>query len=223
MAFVWIHTIQLSQFLIDKRTAPTVNHNIYACNFLSFIFPFLSETNLPMKFVQSSRSLNIDWWKKKTEEMNITILSLSCQFNNPPLRRWKNATPAEKSTSYIHHHCRRHFCPIECVNFKRRNKKLPSSSSSFFLLLKKTHHHHLLCSTRWSVVRLLTYIDTYIYTYFNYRQERKKGTSVIDDHERFLRTLVISLNEPLIKNFLFTLFDMAKQEQIDTIAYYTNQ
>ncbi len=99
------------------------------------------------------------------EKMNRTILSLSrsCQFNNPPLRRWKNATPAEKSTSYIHHHCRRHFCPVECVNFKRRNKK--KSSLLLLLLLKKTHHHHhhLLYTITWSVVWLLTSIRTIIH------------------------------------------------------------
>jgi len=104
--------------------------------------------------------------------MNITILSFSCQFNNPPLCRWKNATPTEKSTSYIHHHhCRRHFCSVECVNFKRRNKKKKAPFFIFFLLLlllKKTHHHHhhhLLCTIRWSVVWLLTYIHTYNHTY----------------------------------------------------------
>jgi hypothetical protein len=110
------------------------------------------------------------------EKMNRTILSLSrsCQFNNPPLRRWKNATPTEKSTSYIHHHhCRRHFCSVECVNFKRRNKKKKAPFFIFFLLLlllKKTHHHHhhhLLCTIRWSVVWLLTYIHTYNHTYIH--------------------------------------------------------
>jgi hypothetical protein len=106
--------------------------------------------------------------KEENDEMNITSpplsLSFSCQFNNPPLRRRKNATPAEKSTSYIHHHlCRRHFCLVECVNFKRRNKSVPSS---FFFLSLKKHIIIIFCALLGEVLCgcLHTFIRTFIYT-----------------------------------------------------------
>jgi hypothetical protein len=61
------------------------------------------------------------------------------EFNNP-FRRRINATPAEKSTSHIHHHHHhhhsiRHLCLVECVNFKRRNKKLLFLLFAYFLEL----------------------------------------------------------------------------------------
>jgi hypothetical protein len=126
-----INTIQLSQFLIDKRTAPNVNQNLSI---------FSRKINLPMRFFQSNCSLNIHWWKinKKKKRKKWTELFSPSFFSLVSLIILhfvveKNATPAEKSTSYIHHHhCRRHFCPVECVNFKRRNKK--KLSSSFFSL-----------------------------------------------------------------------------------------
>lgn len=125
----------------------------------------------------AERSLVENQEEKWTELVFLSFWrARSCRFNNPPLRRWKNATPAEKSTSSIHHHhCRRHFCPVECVNFKRRNKKkrrLPSSSSFLslslsaaspppLLCLKKTHHQQHCYTIRWSAVCLLAYIHTY--------------------------------------------------------------
>ena len=55
-------------------------------------------------------------------------------------RREINAILAEKSTSHIHHHHHhsiRHLCFVECVNFKRRNKKLLFLLFAYFLELKK--------------------------------------------------------------------------------------
>lgn len=152
--------------------------------------------------------------RKIAKEMNITtrtflIISLSLHCH---CRREKNegTTLAEKSTSSIHQHCRRYFCLVECVNFKKRKRSLQHcflfSSSSFysnsfliFFFSSLNKHIFSISMTRWSVVWLqLPLIHLPIDNYF----------FSSDDFPTDSTNKVAAL--------------MAKQEHIDPIAYYAH-
>ena len=153
-----VFTIQLSQFLIDKRTAPNVNHNIFE----SFLRRENSSTNEIVSFDEPSLVEN----EQNYSLLLLVLLLLSCQFNNPPLRRWKKTQhqPRKALLIFIIIIVEDTSVPLSASTSNDEIKK-SSLLLLFFLLLKKTHHHHLLCTIRWSVVWLLIYIYTYNHPY----------------------------------------------------------